>query len=101
MSDNDLHWAFLLLGNGFRFDAWLDFTVDKVLNKFPHIIMGEFLALIEGEFQILHGFLDGKGGELVSLKIEIAGMSAKGFGVDDSEVDFALVFNGQRLESLS
>ena len=100
MSDNHLNRSFLRLGDGLRFDAWLDFTVDKILNEFSHIIMGELLALIKGEFLILDGFLNSKSREFVSLQVEIAGMSAKGFGINDSKVDFALVFDGQRLESL-
>ncbi len=50
---------------------------------------------------VLDSLLDGKSGPLVHFKIQITGVGAEGFGVNDGEVDLALVFLGNGLEGLS
>ena len=96
-----LNWTFLLLRNGLRLDAWLDLAVNKVLDEFIHIIVGELLGLVEGELLVLDCFLDGEGGPLVRLKVEVAGVSTERFGVNGCEANCSFVFLGERLEGLS
>lgn len=93
MGYHNLDGAFLLFGNGLRLYAWLNFAVDKVLYKFSDIVVRDLLGLVIGEFQILHGFLNRKGGEFVGFKVEVSGVGTEGFGVNDSKVYFALVLD--------
>ena len=62
--------------------------------------MCDLLTLIEGEFLVFDGFLDGKSGPLVGLKIEITRVRTKGLGIDGSEIDLAFVLLGDGLQSL-
>jgi len=70
------------------------------LNEIADFLLCELLALIQGELLVLDSLLDGKGGPLVHFKIQITGVGAEGFGVNDGEVDLALVFLGNGLEGL-
>lgn len=100
MRHNNLDGAFLLLGDGLRLDAWLNFAVDKVLDEFSNVVVSNLLGLVIGEFQVFHGFLNRKGGEFVGFKVQVSGVGTEGFGVNDSKVHFALVFDCQGFESL-
>ena len=100
MSHNNLDGAFLLLGNGLRFDAWLNFAVDKVLDEFSDVVVRDLLGLVVGEFQVLHSFLNRKGGEFIGFKVQVSGVGPEGFGVNDSKVYFALVFDCEGFKGL-
>lgn len=100
MSHNNLDGAFLLLGNGLRFDAWLNFAVDKVLDEFSDVVVRDLLVLVVGEFQVLHSFLNRKGGEFIGFKVQVSGVGPEGFGVNDSKVYFALVFDCEGFKGL-
>ena len=100
MGHNDLNSIFLFFRNWLRLDAWLDFAVNKILHECTNVVHGKLLALVIWELLVLDGFLDGKGGPFVNLKVEIAGVSTKGFCVDGCEADCAFVFLSERLESL-
>ena len=56
--------------------------------------MRDLLALVEGEFLVFDGFLNGKSGPLVGLKVEITCVSAKSLGVDGSQIELAFVLLG-------
>ena len=92
VSHNEMHRPILLLRDSLGLDAWLNLAVNEVLNKLADIFRGELLALVEGELLVLDCFLDGEGGPLVDLKVQVAGMRAIRLRVDDSEVDGTLVF---------
>lgn len=93
MGHNNLDRSFLLLGDGLRLDAWLNFAVDKVLDEFSDVVVCDLLRLVIWEFQVLHGFLNREGGEFISFKVEVPGMGTEGFGVNDSKVHFTLVLD--------
>lgn len=97
---DDLDGTVLLLGDWLALDAGLDLAVDEVLDEITDFLLGELLALIQGELLVLDGFLNGKGGPLVHFEVQVPGVGAKGFGVNDGEVDLALVFLGNGLEGL-
>lgn len=101
VGDNDLDVAFLLFGNGLGFDAGLHLAVNEFLDECTHVIMGEFLALIEGEFLVLHGLLDGESGPLVHFQVQVTSVGAERFGVNGREAKRSLVLLCERLESLS
>ncbi len=100
VSYDNLNWAFLVLGDRFRLDTWLNLTINKFLDEYSDIFLGKLLALVKGKFLILDGFLDGEGREFLGVEVEVAGVSAKRFGVNGGEVEFALMFDCQRLEGL-
>jgi len=100
VSHNEMHRPILLLRDSLGLDAWLNLAVNEVLNKLADIFRGELLALVEGELLVLDCFLDGEGGPLVDLKIQIAGMSAKCLCVDGREADGSLVLLCEGLEGL-
>lgn len=95
---HDLNGTFLLFRDGLGFDAGLDLAVNEVLDESTNVLLGQFLALVEGEFLVLDGFLDGEGGPFVDFEVEVAGVGAEGFGVDGGEADLALVLLGDRLQ---
>lgn len=93
MGHHNLDRAFLRLGNGLRLDARLNFAVNKVLDEFSDVVVRDLLRLVVWEFQILHGFLNRKGGEFISFQVEVPGVGTEGFGVNDSKVHFTLVLD--------
>ena len=95
---DDLDAALLLLRNGLALDTWCNLAVDKVLDESADIVMCKFLALVKREFLVLDGLLDGEGGPFVDLKVEVSGMGTERFGVDCSQIDFALEFLSDGLE---
>jgi hypothetical protein len=97
MSDHDSDSVLLLLGNGLRFDAGRQLAIDEVLDERHNLLLGELVAL-ERVFLVLSDFLDGKSGEGVGGEIEVAGMGAESFGVNDGHVQLALVLLGNRLQ---
>ena len=100
MRHDDLHAAFLFLGDRLALHAGRDLAVDKVLNESADVVMRDLLALVEGEFLVFDGFLDGKSGPLVGLKVEITCMRTKGLGIDGGEIDLAFVLLGDGLQGL-
>ena len=95
---NDLNGTFVLLWDRFGFDAGLNLAVNKVLDEGTNVLLSQFLALIEGEFLVLDGLLNGEGGPFVDLKVQVTGVSTKGFGVNGGKADSALVLLGNGLE---
>lgn len=93
MGHNNLDGSFLLLRNGLRLDAGFNFAVDKVLDKLSDIVVRNFFGLVIGKFQVLHGFLNRKGGEFIGFKVQVSGVGTKGFGINNSKVYFALVLD--------
>lgn len=98
--DDDFDGSVLLFGDGLAFDAGLDFAVDEGLDEVADFFLRELFALVQGELLVLDGFLDGEGRPLVYFEVQVAGVGAEGFGVNDGEVDLALVFLGNGLEGL-
>ena len=82
--------AFLLLRDRLRFYAGRKFPRDEVLDKGADIFLRQ-LGSFKGVFLVLVDLLDGEGWPFVGWEVEVAGVGAKGFGVDGSEVDFSLV----------
>ena len=62
--------------------------------------MRDLLALVEGEFLVFDGFLDGESGPFVGLEVEIACVGAKGLSVDGGEIDLAFVLLGDGFQCL-
>lgn len=91
MGYNDGDGAIVLLGNRLALDARLNLTINKVLGKFANVLGIKLLVLGIGEFLVLLNFLDGKGGELVGLEVQVAGVSSESLGIDSSDVDLTLV----------
>lgn len=94
VGNDHLDVTFLLLGDGLRFDAGLHLAVNELLDECGHVVVGELLALVEGEFLVLHGFLDGEGGPFVDFEVQVAGVGAEVFGVDGCEAEGSFVFLG-------
>jgi len=89
---NHMYRPVLLLWDGLGLDAWLDLAVDEVLDELADFLRAELLLLVERELLVLDRLLDGEGGPLVDLKVQVASMRAIRLCVDDSEVDGTLVF---------
>lgn len=96
--DDDLDGPFLSFWNRLRLDAGRDLAGQKVVDELADALFGELGALIEGELLVLDGLLDGEGGPLGGVEVEVLAVLAEGFGVDRGEVDLALVFLGNGLE---
>lgn len=91
MGDNDLDVAFLLLGNRLRLDTGLHLAINEILDECTNIIGGELLALVKGEFLVLHGLLNGESGPLVNFEVQITSVSAERLGVNGREAERSLV----------
>ena len=85
---------FLFLGDGFRFDTWLDLSVYEVLNVGVNFCLGDLLVLRVGVFLVVGGVLDGEGGPFVDFEIQISCVRSERFGVNGSEADYPFVFLG-------
>lgn len=94
MRHDDLDVTFLFFGDGLGFDAGFHLAVDEILDECGHVVVGEFFALIKGEFLVLHRLLDGEGGPFVDFEIQVAGVGAEAFGVDGCEAEGSFVFLG-------
>lgn len=92
--------AVIVLGDSLALDARLQLTRDNIIHKLGNIGLGDGLGLVEGELLVLGDMLDSESGPLASLKVEIAGVGAKGLCVDGSEVDDTSVLLRDRLEGL-
>ena len=89
--------AFLFLRDRLRFDAGRKFPRDEVLDEGADILLRQ-LGSFKGVFLVLVDLLDGEGWPFVGWEVEVAGVGAKGFRVDGSEVDFSLVCFCDRFE---
>ena len=98
VSHNDSDWPIVLFGDSLALDGGLDLAGDKVINERADIFLGELLALVVRELLVLGNVLDGEGGPLVSLEVEVSGVGTERFGVNGSEVNSTLVFLSDRLE---
>lgn len=101
MGDDDSDGTFLLLRDRLALDAWLNLAINKVLSELANILGIELLVLWIGEFLVLLNLLDGKGGELVGLEVQVTGVCSESLSINGSEVDLALVLlgNGPQLKS--
>lgn len=100
LSHDNRDGSILLLGDSLRLDARVDLASDKVVDELADVLVGDLLGLVVGELLVLDCLLDGEGGPLSRLEVEVATMLAEGLGVDDGEVDLALVLLGDGLEVL-
>ena len=91
MGYHDLDRAFLLFWDGFRLYARLNFAVDKVLDEGSNILLSQLPGLVEGEFLILDGLLDGKRRPFIDFEVQVASVSAKCLGVNGCEADSSLM----------
>ena len=101
MRHDDLDGALLLLWNGLALNTGLHLAVNKLLYEVTNFLLGKLLALVQGKLLVLDCLLDGKGGPFVDLQVEITGVSAERFSVNDGEVDLTLMFLSDRLKGLS
>jgi hypothetical protein len=90
----------LLLWDRLRLDAWLDLARVELLNEFANLLGSNGLAVLVGEFLVLDGVLDGKGGPFANLEVQVSSMLTKSLGVNGCEVDLAMVLLGEGLEVL-
>lgn len=100
VGDNDVDGAALVLGGGLRLDAGLDLASDVVLDVLANSLGRKLLVLVQGVLLVLDGVLDGKGGPLADLEVEVRAVLTKGLCVNGGEVDLALVLLGDGLELL-
>ena len=100
LGDDHLDVTLLLLGDRLGLDARLKLAVDKVLDECSDILLGELLLLIKGELLVLDCLLDGEGGPLAVLQVEVLRVGAEIFGVDGGEVDLTLMFLGKGFQGL-
>ena len=97
LGDNDGDGAVVLLGDGVGLDAGVDLASCEFVEELGDLLLGEISAL-EGELLVLLGVLDGEGGPLADLEVEVTSVLTEGLGVNGSKVDLALVLLGDRLE---
>jgi hypothetical protein len=91
--NNNVDGSILLLGDWLRLDARGHLSIDKLLNELIDILVSNLLALVKGKFLILDRLLDSESWEFANLEIEVGGMGTEGFGINNSEVDLALVLD--------
>jgi hypothetical protein len=97
--DDDLNSRVLLLWDGLRLDAGRELAADEVFDESGDFLLCELVAL-EGIFLILDGLLNSEGREGIGRKVEVSSMSSESFGIDNGEVELALVHFSDRLECL-
>ena len=95
---NDLNRAFLLLWNRLGLDAGVDLAVNEILDECAHVVVRKLLVLVKGKLLVLDGLLDREGGPFAVFEVQIAGMCAKGLGVNRGEADDPLVLLRKGLE---
>lgn len=100
LGDDDCDGAVVGLGDGLRLDAGVDLAGEELVDEGANVLDVDLLVLVVGELLVLLRLLDGERGPLVGLEVEVAGVLAKRLGVNGSEVDLALVLEGQGLELL-
>ena len=88
---HNLDITFLFLGDWLGLDAWLDLARDEIVDELANVFCCELLALVKGEFLILDGFLDRKGGPFIGFEVQVGGVCAKSLGVNSGEADSTLV----------
>ena len=98
MRYNNLNATLLRLRDRFALDTRGDFAINKVLHESANLIMRDLFALVKGEFLVLDGLLDREGGPLVDFEVQVAGVGAKGLGVDGGDVELAFVLLGNGFE---
>lgn len=92
--------ALLLLGNGLGLDAGLDLSTKVVLNVLGDGLLGDLLLLVEGELLVLGRVLDGEGGPLADLEVEVGTVLTESLSVNSGEVDDTLLLFGNGLQGL-
>lgn len=97
LGNNDGDGAVVLLGDGVGLDAGVDLAGNERVKELSNLLLGEVSAL-EGELLVLLGVLNGEGGPLANLEVEVTSVLAECLGVNSSKVDLALVLLGDRLE---
>jgi hypothetical protein len=93
----------LLLGNLLALDAGLNLASDEILEKLAEAFLAESsdrTRLSERKLLVLDRVLNGEGGPLANLEVEVAGMLTKVLGVNSGEVELALVQLRERLQGL-
>jgi hypothetical protein len=95
---NDNVDALLLLGNGLRLDGRVDLAFKEILDELADGLLGDLFVLVVGELGVLGGVLNGEGGPLANLEVEVASVLAEGLGVNGSKVDLALELLGDGLQ---
>jgi hypothetical protein len=101
LGDYNSDGTLLGLGDGLRLDARLNLASGEVLNELGNVVMCDLLLLVEGELLVLDNLLDGERGELVSLEVQVTGVSAEGLGVNCGKVDLALELLSDGLEGIA
>jgi hypothetical protein len=100
VSNNHMNGSILFLRKRLGLDAGLNLAVNKVLNEGTNILLSKCFALVEGEFLVLDSLLDGEGGPLVDLQVEITSVGSESLSVDGGEVDNTFVLLSEGLEGV-
>lgn len=103
LGDHDRGRALLLLRDRLRLDGWLDLASHIFVNELANVLGRKLLLRALGrvrELLALLRVLNGKGGPVADLEVQVATVLAKGLGVDGREVDLALLLLSNGLESL-
>lgn len=103
LGHNNSDWTLLLLWDRLALDRWLNLASNEVLEKLANLLLADRLGVTGvgvRELLVLGDVLDGEGGPLADLEVEVAGVLAKGGGVDGGEVDLALVLLSDGLEGV-
>jgi hypothetical protein len=94
---NYCHWSVILLRNGLGFDSRLNFAINVIFDELADMLFAD-LASGEWELQILDSVLNGKGGPLADLEVQVGSVQAERLCVDGGEVDLALMLLRQALQ---
>jgi len=96
LCDNGGDGAIVLLGDWLALDAGLNLAGDKVIEELGNGLLGNIAG--EGELLVLLGVLDGKGGPLADLEVQVAGVLAESLCINGGKVNLTLDLLGNRLE---
>jgi hypothetical protein len=103
LGDHNSDWTVLLLWDRLALNAWLDVASQEVIDELADGLLAEIAdgALgCEWELLVLLCVLDGEGGPLADLEVEVAGVLTERLSVDRGEVELAFVLFGDWLEAL-
>jgi hypothetical protein len=97
LCNNDRNRTFLLLWDGLRLDAGVDFPIEIVRDEFANFLLGDLFLLVERKLLVFDSLLNRKRWPCTDFQIQVSGVCAKSARINGSEVDSTLVLFSNRL----
>ena len=93
--------AFLGLRDRLGLDAGLNLAVEDILHELGDVLLDNLLVLVVGELGVCLGVLDGEGGPLGGVEVQVSTVGTERLCVNGGHVKGTLVLLGDGLQGLS